>query len=276
MRRRSRPALCRLSIIPDRDIVVTVPLEREVILSANQATEDRLRALASNHALESLTIWGGALTGDGFVPLAQLTQLKSLLLGEMPIDHGILRYLSPLHKLEVLGLVYTNIEGDFTPLTGLPLREIRLEGSRRVGDRCARMLAQFSTLRNLEIHMTSVTDDGLVHLEDLPLEVLWLGGPRISDVAMRAVAGMTGMRHLDVCCRRVTDEGVRAIDSLTKLEVLWLSGCGITDASVDVLAGFRRLRELSVNNTGVTAAGKARLRTLLPHCKVVEPEAAGA
>jgi hypothetical protein len=67
--------------------------DRELSFSGEEATEERLRALAANTELESLTIWGGPLTNERKAPLRQLTRLKSLTLGEMEIDDGFFRYL---------------------------------------------------------------------------------------------------------------------------------------------------------------------------------------
>ena len=242
--------------------------EKELNFSGEDITPDRLNALASNPDLEKLVIWGGPVTNDQLEPLSRLAHLKGLVLGEMPIDDGVFQHIRALHDLGYLNLAYTNVEGDFTELAKLPLQDLRLEGCRRVGDRCARSLAVFPSLRQLEIHMTGLTDDGINHLASLPLEVLWLGG-RITDRGMKVVATMTTLRHLDVCCPGVTDEGVRALSSLKELEVLWLSNCQITDESIAPLSRLKSLRELALGKTGVTQLGKQRLRELLPQCRQV-------
>jgi len=84
-------------------------------------------------------------------------------------------------------------------------------------DACARSLARFPTLRQVEMHMTGLTDDGLAALSALPLEVLWLG-PRITDRGMETVGGFSGLRHIDICTHLITDEGVRAIAGLRALK----------------------------------------------------------
>jgi hypothetical protein len=243
--------------------------EKELTFSGDEITGERWRELERNDTLETLVIWGGPLTNDRLAPLGRLTRLKGLVLGEMAIDDGVFQHLKTMRDLAYLNLAYTNIEGDFTALAGLPLRDVRLEGCRRVGDQCAGTLAGFPSLRQVEIHMTRLTDAGVNHLAHLPLEVLWLGG-RITDQGMETVATIASLKHLDVCAPGVTDRGVRAIAGLTGLEVLWLTECRISDASIDVLAGFAKLRELAVGKTGITDAGKARLRELLPRCGIVE------
>jgi hypothetical protein len=244
---------------------------RELAFSGDKVTPELLRSLEEDAALEKLVIWGGGLTTGDLEPLSRLTQLKSLGLGEMRVDDGVFAWLQPLRRLECLNLAYTAVRGEFSVLAGLPLRDIRLEGCRLVGDSCAMSLTAFPTLRQLEIHMTGVTDAGVETLTGLPLEVLWLG-PRITDTALNSIGQMASMQHLDLCAHMVTDEGVPALAGLGNLEVLWLSRCGISDESVQVLAGMQSLRELNVSHTGVSAAALQRLREALPDCRLVEPD----
>jgi hypothetical protein len=245
--------------------------ENKIEVAGETATPEFLRSLEGNADLEHLTIWGGPLKNEDLEPLRRLTQLKGLRLGEMRVDDGLFAYLQPLRKLETLILAYTGIRGDFTPLYGLPLRDVRLEGSRFVGDACAAALAGFPTLRRVEVHMTGITDVGLQSLSSLPLEVLWLG-PRITDAGLASIAGMTTLRHLDLCAHMVTDAGIAALSNLRNLEILWITRCSVTDKSVPVLAGLQSLKELNVNDTGITSAGLARLRAALPSTRFTEPD----
>lgn len=220
---------------------------------------------------DELIIWGRELTPSDLENLSRQTHLKSLVLGEMKIDDSVFEIFKPLRLLEKLVIAYTSIRGDFTALAGHPLKEVRLEGCRLVGDACARSLADFPTLRHLELHMTGLTDLGVEALSQLPLEVLWLG-PRITDRSLEVLGRMPTLRHLDLCAHMVTDEGVRALAGLGNLTVLWLTRCSITDESVAVLSGLSQLKELNVNDTGITAAGFAKLRAALPQCRFVEPD----
>ena len=221
--------------------------------------------------VETLVIWGGKLTNQQLQPLERFTWLTGLVLGEMPVDDGVLLHLKPLRNLAYLNLAYTGMRGDLTPLLGAPLRDVRLEGCRRFGDAGARSLAQFPTLRQAELHMTGLTDDGLAALTPLPLEVLWLG-PRITDDGMQSVAAFSGLKHLDICTHLLTDRGVRAIEGMRTLEVLWLTGSRVSDASVELLSQFTGLRELNVNSTEITPQGKEELRRALPSCRMVDPD----
>ena len=245
--------------------------ERKLVFSGDQVNDELWHSLETRRDIETLVIWGGPLTNQRLEPISRLTWLTGLVLGEMPVDDGVFVYLQPLRDLSFLNLAYTSVKGDFGPLLGAPLRDVRLEGCRRVGDACARSLAQFPTLRNLELHMTGLTDEGLDALAPLPVEVLWLG-PRITDRGMLTVGGFRGLKHADICTHLITDEGVRALAGLSELEVLWLTRSRITDASIDVLSRLPALRELNVNYTEITPEGLAELRRLLPQCRIVEPD----
>lgn len=232
---------------------------RKLVFSGDDVTDELFRSLEQDRDLEQLTIWGGPIDNQRLQPLSRMTWLKGLALGEMPIDDGMFLYLKELKNLELLILAYTNNRCDFSELAGLPLRDVRLEGSKQVGDHAVRSLAAFPTLRNLEVHMTGVTDKGLESLADSELEVLWVG-PRITSHGMKTIGTMKRLKHLDICAAGVTDEGVRAIVGLRELEKLWLSGCGITDDVVDMICELPPLQELAVGNTRITSEGLERLR----------------
>lgn len=244
---------------------------KKLEFSGADLTPEKLQLLGNEIDLEHLVIWGGPLTNADLAPLARLTALKQLALGEMRIDDGVFEHLRHLHRLETLILAYTANRGDLTPLADLPLRDVRLEGCRFVGDHSAASLAKLSTLRQLELHMTGLTDAGVMALAALPLETLWLG-PRVTDSAMQVLAGMPTLRHLDICAHNVSDEGTRALATLPNLQVLWLARCGITDDSVEALSSMSCLRELNVTCTGISDAGMSRLRAALPACRFPEPD----
>ncbi|MES1257808.1 MAG: hypothetical protein ABUS51_05240 [Acidobacteriota bacterium] len=244
---------------------------RKVIVNGEEVTPEFFRDLERDKDLKELTIWSGPLTNETLEPVGRLTRLKGLCLGEMQIDDGVFRYLQPLRSLEYLNLAYTNIRGDFSPLAGAPLRDVRLEGCRLAGDACAASLAAFPTLRNAEVHMTGVTDAGVTALSALPLETLW-AGPRITDTGLQSIGRIPTLRHLDLCAHMVTDEGAAALAKLRGIEILWLTRCSITDRSVPVLAELQSLRELNVSHTGITGPGLARLRAALPSTRFVEPD----
>ena len=241
------------------------------MISGDQVDDALWRKLGTRRDLEELVIWGGAITNDRLKPVSRMTWLTGVGLGEIPVDDGVLVHLQPLRELEYLNLAYTGVTGDFTPLLGAPLRDVRLEGCRHTGDDCARSLAQFPTLRQVEMHMTGLTDDGLAALAAIPLEVLWVG-PRITDRGMETVGGFANLRHLDICTHLITDTGVRALAGLSGLQVLWLTRSRITDASIEVLSQFTGLRELNVNHTEITAQGLAQLKLALPGCRMVEAD----
>lgn len=190
-------------------------------------------------------------------------ELTSLILGEMPIGDELFPHLTGLSKLESLNLAYTNVSSGFDQLAHLPLRDVRLEGCRRLNDESMRQLARIPTLRQLEVQMTPITDAGVQAVAGLPLEVFWAGG-RVTDAGIQALAGTTTLRHLDLCAGGITDASIRVLASLPNLEVLWLVHCQITDASLDLIASMPKLRELTLEHTLVSEAGRRRFDALKP------------
>ncbi len=109
-----------------------------------------------------------------------------------------------------------------------------------------------------------------------------LAGTALDDAGLEAIGELPAVTHLRLPRNRLTNEGLAALASLPKLAHLNLYGnAGITDAAVETLAGIAALREVFLWQTGVTAAGAARLRALRPDLRVdvgaaAEPAAAGS
>src|SRR4051794_13800856 len=109
-------------------------MAEEFVMSGDAVNPEFWRSFENRRDIETLVIWGGPLTNDRLAPLSRLTWLTGLALGEMAVDDGVFPHLQPLRELAYLNLAYTGVKGDFSPLLGAPLRDVRLEGCRRVGD----------------------------------------------------------------------------------------------------------------------------------------------
>ena len=67
---------------------------------------------------------------------------------------------------------------------------------------------------------------------------------------------------------QLTDAGLERLTVLAGLEELRLNGADLTDAAVDVLLHFPNLKTLDIGQTGITEAGRQRLRAGLPGCTI--------
>jgi len=90
-----------------------------------------------------------------------------------------------------------------------------------------------------------VTDDGIKHLENLPL-----------------------LRRLDLDATGVTDDSLEHLEGLTELRELDLNFTSATDAGLKHLVGMAHLARLHLAKTRVTEAGVKKLEQALPNCTI--------
>lgn len=80
-----------------------------------------------------------------------------------------------------------------------------------------------STLRNLDLSHTSITDIGIQALPKLPcLEFLSIGTTHITDIGMELISSIETLKFLDIE-RISTDQGIFHLQKLTKLKGLVMS-----------------------------------------------------
>jgi internalin A len=109
-----------------------------------------------------------------------------------------------------------------------------------IGNEFIQQLAGLSNLRTLRLNGTSVTDEGIKYLCDLPLKLLDLSGTA------------------------VTDEALRRIASMSNLEELFLQGTQVGDSGLDCLSDNDRLFRILLDDTKVSSAGIRALSTITP------------
>ena len=105
-------------------------------------------------------------------------------------------------------------------------------------------MSRLTTLEELGLLRTSVTDAGLAHL-----------------------SGLRNLKLLNLGVTGVTDAGLVHLRGLTNLKQLYLNKTGVTNAGLAHLHGMN-LKELYLGRTRVTAKGVKRLRSALPNCYI--------
>jgi hypothetical protein len=190
-----------------------------------------------------------------------------------------LKLLEGLDELQALNLAYASSEPteDFEPVD--PEAE----------EDCSLTLPPLPKLRGLNLYHAWFSGDGLEHLERI--EVLGLSYTEVDDDAMKKLADLRHLRSLSLDGTTVSDDGLRHLAHLTTLEALWLwetptgdkglqhlaglsnlrelrTGPNVTDTSVSLLGKLRKLEHLDLRDTGMTADGVARLKEVLPNCRI--------
>ncbi|MBL8795171.1 MAG: hypothetical protein JNM56_14800, partial [Planctomycetia bacterium] len=87
-----------------------------------------------------------------------------------------------------------------------------------LSDDDARLIAQLSTIQNLQ-----------------------LGGCRLTDSALKELAALNYLRVLNLGGTKITDAGLKELQRLPQLEDLWLGGTAISDAGLKHLASVKSL-----------------------------------
>jgi hypothetical protein len=152
-------------------------------------------------------------------------------------------------------------------------------------------IEELRELRELVIFSPHVTDDGIRYLNKLvSLNVLGLCETRATSAGLSRVSIISNLRTLyvdksaisDLAVVRhsnrlavlsardtpIDDEGLAAIGTVPNLAWLDLTGTKVTDAALDHLRGCLQLENLYLFETNVSAAGIARLRSVLPKLQV--------
>lgn len=194
-------------------------------------TPQAIKALAKLENLESLSLWGTAVTDDDIRQLAGLSNLRRIDLAFTDVTGESLRTLSLLEKLV----------------------SVRLEGC-DVTDEHLPLLAKMPQLAMLYLGRTKVTDAGLQHLRRLrKLNLLQLSDCAITDEGLASLGDLPVIQHLWL------SKTIRYGDD---------DRSNLTDNCVDYLISLNTLIDLQIGDSQLTEAGLKRLRAGLPMAKV--------
>jgi hypothetical protein len=262
---------------------------------SDRTTDDTLKLLAGQDELRRLELSGTAVTSAGLVHLKGLTNLERFNVCLTAVSDAGFEHLAGLTKMRRMTVCSSKITGTgFAHLTGMKqLESINLHSS-PASDAGLEAIGKLTSLRRLEIVHTHVTDAGLKHLAGLVnLQQLYVHGPETTAAALPFLSQLKELQQLDVYDRAASnqtleqigklprlrvlglvlgtfdDDGVAHLAQLTTLEELSLDSPKVTDAAIAHLAGLRNLRKLHLGRTGITPAGRERLKKMLPAVELV-------
>lgn len=209
--------------------------------------------------LQQLQITGnGDLSDDHlFQHLRDADQLDSLQLQGGGITDAGLSSLPELTRLTTLHITSTASEGDcLRRFHQSPLRQVSL-GS--LSDSGAALLAQFSTLRNLNLHGCPISDVGLRSIGSIRLldDLVMPDCQQVTDEGFAALKGLLHLRRVDLQGTAAGDVAVRSLIGATTLERLSIGSDQLSDRGMRELCGLVSIQELRVSDdaTEVTDAG---------------------
>jgi internalin A len=249
--------------------------------------QDELRHLPPLPHLKELYI-NGRLWYDQPAPrvadtiglFAASTELEKLVLSRpvqtyIPLNDAAVKQLAPLKNLKELRLRQTRAPG--LVLSQFPLTHLDLNYVVAFGDAGMGSLKAMTTLTEVYLRGTSITDEGLKNLAGLTNIVeLDLADDNVSDAGLSALAGLTKLRKLSLQGADVTDAGLDVVRNMPQLEELSLYRTKVSNAGLAKLAALKNLRTVDLRYSRATGAGVRQLMASLPSVDVLMQDSSSA
>jgi hypothetical protein len=150
---------------------------------------------------------------------------------------------------------------------------VRIQSARsRITDADLPKIAVISQDINLVLSSCPITNDGLSSLAGKNnLRCLSLAKTSVTDDGMKHLQGMN-LQQLDLSATKITDAGLATLGEFDfpHLKEIALEHTGITDAGLMHLASFKHLEWVSTAGTKVTEDGRRHLKTKLPEATILK------
>ncbi|MDQ5938089.1 MAG: eukaryotic-like serine/threonine-protein kinase [Cyanobacteriota bacterium erpe_2018_sw_21hr_WHONDRS-SW48-000092_B_bin.40] len=178
--------------------------------------------------------------------IAKLTSLETLSLQAMELNPDSTAYLNRLTNLKSLAFYSCKIDpAVFANL--IPISKVQT----LFFDGGANVSAQIKVIAN-NAHLESLTISSAV----------------LSKDDLKAVSSMASLRTLSLQYSSLTNDDLKMLTALTNLRDLDISFTKVDDKCVDTLLQFHKLERLVIAH--LPASSEARLRSALPHLRVIE------
>jgi serine/threonine protein kinase len=190
-----------------------------------------------------LSIGGNGLSDQDVTSITECAGLKhvgDLTLTGMNLTKECLNDLPRLPSLKYLAIVGPVVNDDW--MTGI---------------------GKLQKLVGLGIPYAEITNDSLVALRGIPLEVLNLYEcKQITSRGLNNVGEVPNLRDLNLRGTAMTNEDLDLVAQFSGLEVLWLGMTKVDDDGLQKLVGLQSLRVLDLRETAVTGAGLEQVAQL--------------
>jgi hypothetical protein len=248
-----------------------------------------------------------ALSGDFYEPLGRLQTLGRKQVQESPdirklyaqaagLSHFLIDGENGKHREAFVDLLTAIYQGADKPDTLVELSKTpdgkldeQYHQFLNVTDDDLAAIPDVTSIKNLSLGRTSVTDAGLAHLAgckklewlDLSLTAagdeglksvaaasglkqLFLEGTKVTDAGLGTIAGYKQLEELDLSKLPISDDGLAKIAAQRNLKILYLTGSPISDAGLAHLKNLKALETLETTGTQITPEGLKTLQKSLP------------
>gem|GEM_PF-2710862 len=196
-----------------------------VVVERNELTVADMQLIGKLTDLESIRLFGPAVSDAYVEALSGLTKLKSVDIENSTITDRSLEILKTLPEIETLAL------------------------RRNLGfsDRAVALFAEFPSLQVLRILYNGFTPMALYDLELLTsIRVLDLRGLPVGDDTLIFLSGLENLEELRIRSDSVTNDGLEQLKGCTKLRILELQDSAITAGSGAIFKEMENLRFLRI------------------------------
>ena len=196
--------------------------------------------------------------------IAQLTDVETVIIRDMPITPEILTAIAKLPNLRQLTISDTSLTGmDFSQLAGCrKLRMLRLGGT-PLDEKFVQSLAKLHSLETLFIfncRVSSAACQSLANIQSvqsLHLRQLEVDGNEFS-LLLSKLEHSPRLRLLDLAHVPIDNETISKLARLKQLASLGLSSTEIDDDAVPMLCEFTHLQQLDISDTQISAPTKGK------------------
>ena len=99
-------------------------------------------------------------------------------------------------------------------------------------------------------------------------KILRLSHNSIHGTGFENYHNATELHWLDLSGCPITNEGLRAIVQIPRLLHLSLNHTPVDNSAIELMQKIKSLKGLGLNGTKITKEGVAKLRELLPECRI--------
>eukprot|EP00210_Caulerpa_lentillifera_P003761 g3593.t1 len=193
-------------------------------LSATKATVQELKELSGLKNLREIGLMGFKFNREGLNSLKLFCDLESINIERAILEFSHLDAIAKFSRLKSLKMGFT-----------------------RVNNRNFQIIAQISSLTELEVNACRISDRGLTSLSNLTnLKSINLSDTFISNGSLEHICKLSSLTRLNLGCCEISDEGLAKITSLVNLQDLDLDSRELTDESMPYLSTLTMLTKLDL------------------------------
>ena len=221
-----------------------------------------MKDIAQTPNLRQLSAKGASVTDAGVAHLRNATQLKTLILYDVPLT---CEEFPAIKNLDVLYLDGNRItSAGWQAIGQLPnLRTLSVRGATINADAVSK-ISKIASLETLTFSGCDIEANALAPIASHSgLTSLFLFGPRLPQTESIALKGPAQLRTLMISNTQINYDLIESLAGLQNLRQIDLRQTNIGDSAVEVLASLPLIDLVQLYNTKFTLEGKRRLRAKL-------------